>query len=322
MRYEHIPELDDGELCARLLQIHKRNEGRAMKPIEPEVRSGRILLAILIGSALLLLAGVLWITDAFAQTPCTATSTTACFDASVKSGPAPLASTLVWSVPGASACTAGGAGNVPAWTGSVPTSGTRNLTSIGVDFTLTLTCTGPGKTKLDWIAPTTNADGTALTDLAGYTILWGASAATLTNTAALNVPAATTYTILNLTPGSYAFAVRAKNAAGAESVNSNVITKAVAGLSYAGSVSIDVSSVPSPPTSLSVTETTAFEIRPSSTGVLIASRIGLVPVGTRCYADERKVGTATYNGVPIELVDFVNWPAASVLREAFARCGA
>lgn len=264
------------------------------------------------GIALLAIGALFGISAAHAQTDPT-------FTASVTQGPAPLATTLTWNVPGATVCAAGGAGNVAAWSGSVPTSGVRNLTGIAVDMTLTLNCMGPGKAQLQWTPPTTNTDGSSLTNLAGYTALYGVSATALVSTVLINSPSANTHTVDNLAPGTWFFSVRARTST-AESANSNVVSKAVVGTTYAGSVAIDVTQVPSAPTNLTVTEPTAFEIRPSSTGTLIASRVGLVAVGTRCYADERKVSATTYNGVPIELVDFVNWPAASNLREAWAKC--
>jgi hypothetical protein len=270
-------------------------------------------LLYLSGIALLAIGALFGISAAHAQTPT--------FTASVTQGPAPLATTLTWNVPGATACTAGGAGSVPAWSGSVPTSGTRNLSGIAVDMNLTLTCSAPGKATLEWTPPTTNTDGSSLTNLAGYTALYGVSATALVSTVLINSPSATTHTIDNLAPGTWFFSLRARTST-AESANSNVASKTVVGMSYAGTVAIDVTQVPSAPTNLTVTEPTAFEIRPNSTGTLIASRVGLVAVGTRCYPDERKVSSTTYNGVPIGLVDFVNWPAASSLREAWAKCGA
>jgi hypothetical protein len=305
----------------RVNNLNIRDEGITMtSQREGEMRDSWFvrkfwwLYALVIG---FMLFGVLQL--AYAQTPCTASSTTACFDASVKQGASPLATSLAWSAPGASSCTAGGGG--AAWSGSVPTSGTRNLSGITIDMNLTLSCPIPGKATLTWTAPTTNTDGTAIANLAGYTVLYGVSPTTLVSTVQINSAGTTTHTVDNLAAGNWSFAVRARNAAGAESANSNVVSKAIAGSTFSSAVAIDVTQQPSPPTSLTVTEPTAMEIRPNSTGALVASRIGLVPLGTRCYDDKRTVSGVAYNGVPIELVDFVNWPTASVLREAWARCG-
>jgi hypothetical protein len=298
---------NDEEMTDMQQAIDREFDYRTMK-----ARTGLGITAFLV--LLLVLAWcALWPSQANAQTAPT-------FDCTNKAGPAPLATTCTWNVPGATACTAGGAGSVAAWSGSVPTSGTRNLTGIAADMTLTLTCAGPGKAVLRWTPPTTNTDGTTLSNLAGYTALYGVSPTALVSTVLINNPAATTFTIVSLAAGNWSFSLRARSSSGAESANANVVSLAVVGTAYAGSVAIDVTQVPSPPTGLTVTEPTAFEIRPNSTGTLTASRIGLIAVGTRCYSDERKVSTTTYNGVPIELVDMVNWPVSANLREAWAKC--
>lgn len=218
---------------------------------------------------------------ASAQAACVVGGPDACFSSSAAPGPAPLSTTLTWNVPSATACTAGGAGSVAAWTGSVPKSGTRTLTGINVDMTLTLACTGTGKVKLDWVPPTTNTDGTPVA-LAGYTVLYGVSPTTLVSTVQVNVPTATSYTVDLLAAGSWAFAVRARNTAGAESVNSNVITKAVLGYTFNGSQLVDVTAVPSSPTGLVVTEVTAKLISANPDGSLVAADFPLVPLGISC----------------------------------------
>lgn len=236
-----------------------------------------------IGLALLLALGALSILALLTQ-PASA-QTAPSFTASVTTGPAPIATTLTWNVPGATACTAGGAGSVPAWSGSVPASGTRNLTGIGIDMTLTLNCTGPGKALLSWAHDGKNTDGSAVT-LAGFTVLYGPSSTQLTQTVLVNVPGATAYTVDSLAAGSYAFAVKARSSSGAESANSNVVTKVVTGVTYAGSVAIDVTSVPSAPTGVVVTEVTAIDVRQNADGTLYAVDAPMVPVSTRCAGDD------------------------------------
>lgn len=83
-----------------------------------------------------------------------------------------------------------------------------------------------GTATLNWTPPTTNTDGTALTNLAGYRISYGASAAALTQTVQVASPAVVRYT-LTLSPGEYFFAVRAYTSNGTESALSNVISKVV-----------------------------------------------------------------------------------------------
>lgn len=79
---------------------------------------------------------------------------------------------------------------------------------------------------LSWTPPTQNTDGTALTDLAGYKIVYGTASTALTQT--ISVPASvSTYVVDNLAPATYYFAVRAVNAAGVESANSSIASKSI-----------------------------------------------------------------------------------------------
>jgi len=65
---------------------------------------------------------------------------------------------------------------------------------------------------LAWDAPTTNVDGSPLTDLSGYRIYYGTSSGVFTSE--INVGNVTTYSISNLSQGTYYFAVKAYDAEG------------------------------------------------------------------------------------------------------------
>jgi hypothetical protein len=80
---------------------------------------------------------------------------------------------------------------------------------------------------LSWTAPTQNTDGTALSSLAGYRIYYGTSSTALTQVIDVRSAGITTYVLENLAPSTYYFAVRAYDSAGAESTNSNVVSKIV-----------------------------------------------------------------------------------------------
>jgi hypothetical protein len=84
-----------------------------------------------------------------------------------------------------------------------------------------------GGATLSWMPPTQNTDGTALTNLAGYRIAYGTSSTALTSTIQVANPGLSSYTLSNLAPGTYYFAVRAYTSSGNESSNSNVQTKIV-----------------------------------------------------------------------------------------------
>jgi hypothetical protein len=84
-----------------------------------------------------------------------------------------------------------------------------------------------GSTLLTWIAPTQNEDGSALTDLAGYRVYWGAARGTYTQSARVDGAATRSYSVSNLGAGTWYFVVTALNAAGVESVRSNEFVKTI-----------------------------------------------------------------------------------------------
>lgn len=84
---------------------------------------------------------------------------------------------------------------------------------------------------LTWTAPTTNTDGSALTDLQGYRLYQGPSTGAYGPSTDLGAASCTagscTYNVPNLTAGTYFFAVTAYNGGGYESVFSNEATATV-----------------------------------------------------------------------------------------------
>lgn len=106
--------------------------------------------------------------------------------------------------------------------------GTTTIKAISgtVSGMTTLTVTAPATSvTLTWDASTTNTDGTALTDLAGYKVYYGTSPGNYTAT--INAGNVTTYMVSGLAPGTYYFAVTAVNSGGAESGYSNEAGKAI-----------------------------------------------------------------------------------------------
>jgi hypothetical protein len=94
-------------------------------------------------------------------------------------------------------------------------------------FSISVVDVSNGGAQLSWTPPTTNTDGSALSNLAGYRISYGTSSAALTQTIQVANPGVTNYTIGNLSPGTYYFSVRAYTSNGTESSNSNVSAKVV-----------------------------------------------------------------------------------------------
>jgi hypothetical protein len=81
-----------------------------------------------------------------------------------------------------------------------------------------------GTATLDWMPPTENTDGSALTNLAGYKIYYGTSAGSLTESVKISNPGLSSYTVSNLSSGTWYFAVTAISSTGTESSQTAVVT--------------------------------------------------------------------------------------------------
>jgi hypothetical protein len=90
-----------------------------------------------------------------------------------------------------------------------------------------LATSNTGSATLAWSSPTTNSNGTALTDLAGYHIHYGTNSGALTNVIDVSGAAASSYTVTGLTAGTWYFAVSAYTNTGLESALSNVGSKTI-----------------------------------------------------------------------------------------------
>jgi hypothetical protein len=77
---------------------------------------------------------------------------------------------------------------------------------------------------LTWDSPGTNADGTALNNLAGYRIYYGPSSGVYPNKIDIADPSATKHTIYKLSPGTYYFVITAYSDSGMESEHSKEVT--------------------------------------------------------------------------------------------------
>jgi hypothetical protein len=88
-------------------------------------------------------------------------------------------------------------------------------------FTLTVHAVATGSATLSWLPPTTNSDGSPLTNLAGYKIYWGNSEDSFPNSVTLNNPGLTRYVVTELVPGTWFFVATALNGIGAESAFSS-----------------------------------------------------------------------------------------------------
>lgn len=170
------------------------------------------------------------------------------FTPSATTGAGSVVPVLTWSTtPVAQSCTASGD-----WSGTKAASGTETLAAITQSRTYNLTCTWPAGTSatLRWTPPTTNTDGSTLTDLRSYTVHYGTSATALAQTKNVTNASATSDTVTGLAAGTWYFCVRAVNAASVSSDCSNTATKVLSASNVNRSVGIVVNPKPSGPTAL------------------------------------------------------------------------
>jgi hypothetical protein len=89
------------------------------------------------------------------------------------------------------------------------------------------TPTTTGAATVNWHPPTQNTNGSAITNLAGYTIMYGTNKSNLTSSVKLANPGLTSYVVENLSAGTYYFGVSAYNSAGGSSSVSSIVSKTI-----------------------------------------------------------------------------------------------
>lgn len=94
-------------------------------------------------------------------------------------------------------------------------------------FTVTVNQISTGSATLSWTPPTQNTDGSTLSNLAGYRVHYGTSSSALTTTLQVANPGIASLVVDNLAPATWFFSVRAYSASGAESDNSNIVSKTI-----------------------------------------------------------------------------------------------
>ena len=84
-----------------------------------------------------------------------------------------------------------------------------------------------GSATVNWTPPLYNTNGSALTNLAGYKIHYGTASNNLTQTIQVANPGIASYTLGNLSSGTWYFGVSAYASSGEESALSNVVSKTI-----------------------------------------------------------------------------------------------
>ena len=101
----------------------------------------------------------------------------------------------------------------------------KATTSLGA-FSIAVTQVSTGSATVNWTPPTTNTDGSSLTNLAGYHIYYGTSSSNLSQSATAGA-GVSSYMIDNLSPGTWYFGVKSYTSDGTESDSSNVASKTI-----------------------------------------------------------------------------------------------
>jgi hypothetical protein len=219
-----------------------------------------------------------------------------------------LVPVLTWSTnPVATSCRASGG-----WSGTRAASGTVTLPVINASTNYTLTCSwGTGSATVSWVAPTTNTDGSALTNPAGYRVYYGPSNTSFPQSMTVNDIAARSATVSSLAPGTWYFKVRTLNTSQTESADSNIASKAVTGASAGSTVGITITAS----TTLRTNATSVYDVVLSGGAYVLGQTVGTIPLGRVCLASF-KVGTNYYK-VSRNAVTFTRTSRSNVV---VARC--
>lgn len=103
---------------------------------------------------------------------------------------------------------------------SISVSDGKDETTLG-PFDIEVVPTATGSLTLSWKPPTQSADGSQLTDLAGYRIRWGTQSGNYPNLDQVDNPGLSRLVIDGLAPGTYFFVVSAIDSSNNESAASN-----------------------------------------------------------------------------------------------------
>jgi Putative Ig domain len=101
------------------------------------------------------------------------------------------------------------------------------LAAFGITVSAPAPTPATGSATLSWVAPTQNTNGSPLTDLAGFKVYHGTSAAAMNNVIQLQGSSSSNYTFSQLAAGTHYFAVSAYTSGGTEGALSAVGSKSI-----------------------------------------------------------------------------------------------
>jgi hypothetical protein len=94
-------------------------------------------------------------------------------------------------------------------------------------FSISVTQYSTGSVTLSWLPPTTNTNGTPLTNLAGYKIYYGTNPYSLNQSVQITNPGIASYVIGNLSPATWYFSLVSYNSENIKSPLSQVVSKKI-----------------------------------------------------------------------------------------------
>ena len=94
-------------------------------------------------------------------------------------------------------------------------------------FSISVNQVANGSVTVSWNPPTTNADGSAITDLAGYRIFYGHAPNDLEQTVQIDNPGTTRWVVENLSPATWYFSMTSVNDSGLESTRTPVGSRTI-----------------------------------------------------------------------------------------------
>jgi hypothetical protein len=120
-----------------------------------------------------------------------------------------------------------GAGDVGNFTNIAISVSDGRASAVLAAFDVSVNQIAAGTATLSWEPPTENADGSPLTDLAGYRLYYGRNSDNLTQVVVLNNPGLTRYVVENLPPSRWFFEITSINSEGVESGRSPTASKTI-----------------------------------------------------------------------------------------------
>ncbi len=94
-------------------------------------------------------------------------------------------------------------------------------------FTITVWQSASGAALLSWLPPTSNADGSVMTDLAGYRIEYGRTSGAPDQSVDIDNPSINSYVVEGLAPGTWHFSIVVLNAGRIESPRAQLGSKTI-----------------------------------------------------------------------------------------------